>query len=73
MVGILGDKFSRRSVLLHGILIFILGSIMCAKAYKYFVLLLGRSMQGVGIAAPSILGFVVISDHYPYCSSIPTE
>ena len=64
-VGSLADRFGRRPVLLFGLGLFILGSILCVWAPYFFCILLGRCIQGIGIAAPSILSFLIIADHYP--------
>src|SRR5438477_9346445 len=51
-VGGLADRFGRRPVILVGITIFIIGSIFCLCATSYLLLLVGRFLQGVGVAAP---------------------
>ena len=63
--GALGDRFGRRPVLLWGIFIFIVGSFLCVVAPNFPVLLLGRLLQGVGIAGPSTLGYLVVIDECP--------
>jgi len=65
IVGNLGDKYGRKPVIIFGLTIFIFGSFLCVFANNYYILLLGRFLQGVGIAAPSVLSFSVISDLYP--------
>lgn len=62
--GSLGDRFNRRIVILYSLVIFILGSICCASAPHYSLLVLGRFLQGVGMAGPAVLGYVVIADAY---------
>lgn len=64
-VGTLADRYGRKQIILLGLLIFILGSLFCLLAPSYPILLIGRFLQGVGIAAPSILSFLLISDLYP--------
>jgi DHA1 family bicyclomycin/chloramphenicol resistance-like MFS transporter len=63
--GALGDRHSRRVVILSSLWVFILGSLLCVSAHDYIILVLGRLLQGMGMAAPSVLGFVVIADKYP--------
>ncbi len=63
-VGSLSDRYGRKSMILFGLGLFILGSIFCLWAVAYPMLLIGRFLQGVGIAAPSILSFLVIADAY---------
>ena len=43
---------------------FIAGSICCLYETSYLFLLLGRFLQGVGVAAPAILSFLIIADAY---------
>jgi DHA1 family bicyclomycin/chloramphenicol resistance-like MFS transporter len=43
---------------------FILGSVLCLWAPSYSFLLVGRFLQGLGIAAPAILSFLIIADAY---------
>ncbi len=64
-VGALADHYGRKPIILLGLLIFILGSILCVWGISYHFLLVGRFLQGVGIASPSILSFVIIADAYP--------
>ena len=65
VVGGLADRYGRKPILLLGILIFIIGSCLCLWAPSYPLLLIGRFLQGIGIAAPSILSFLIIADLYP--------
>ena len=63
-VGSLSDRYGRKRLLLVGLLSFIFGSILCLLAESYWFLILGRFLQGAGIAAPSILSFLIIADLY---------
>ncbi len=62
LAGALGDHFGRRRVILGGCLIFILGSILCVWAPHFSILIAGRILQGLGIAGPAVLAYVVIAD-----------
>ena len=64
-VGELADHYGRKPVILIGLLVFIAGSLFCLLVPFYGVLLVGRFMQGAGIAAPAILSFLIIADTYP--------
>ncbi len=64
LVGALGDHFGRRPVILSGCLIFIVGSACCVWAPNYGFLIAGRILQGLGIAGPAVLAYVVIADTY---------
>ncbi len=58
--GALGDKYNRRTILILGLCIFVLGSVLCVTAPNFILLVLGRALQGVGISAPAILSFPVL-------------
>jgi DHA1 family bicyclomycin/chloramphenicol resistance-like MFS transporter len=65
VVGSLADRLGRKKVILTGLIIFILGSLCCVFAHDYILLLVGRFFQGIGIAAPAILSFLIIADRFP--------
>jgi MFS transporter, DHA1 family, multidrug resistance protein len=64
MAGNFGDRYGHRLVILVSLLIFVIGSFLCCVATEFWHLLLGRGLQGMGIAAPSTLAYVIIADHY---------
>jgi len=63
-VGGLADRYGRKPIILLGLIIFIIGSSFCLWASSYQSLLLGRFLQGLGIAAPAVLCFLIIADSY---------
>ncbi len=63
-VGTLGDKYGRKPVILAGLGIFIVGSIFCVIATSYTQLLLGRFLQGMGVAGPAVLAYLIVADLY---------
>lgn len=65
IVGNLGDRYGRKNIIIIGLIIFIIGSFLCTVAPKYWILLLGRILQGLGIAGPAVLDFLIIADNYP--------
>jgi len=64
-IGGLADRYGRKPIILLGLMIFILGSALGLYPSSYYFLILGRFLQGVGIAAPAILSFLIIADSYP--------
>lgn len=64
-VGNMGDRYGRRPVILWGLTIFIIGSICCVWAQSFSLLVLGRFLQGIGMAGPAVLGYVVLADITP--------
>ena len=63
-VGSLADRYGRKPIILLGLGIFVVGSLLCVSAPVYSYLLVGRFLQGMGIAAPAILSFLIIADAY---------
>jgi DHA1 family bicyclomycin/chloramphenicol resistance-like MFS transporter len=64
-IGPLGDRFGRKPIMVIGLMIFIIATLMCLFAPSYPFLLVGRFLQGVGIAGPGALCFLIIADNYP--------
>lgn len=64
-LGDLSDRYGRKPIILLGLMIFIVGSVLCLWPPSYEFLLAGRFLQGVGVAAPAILSFLIIADSYP--------
>lgn len=46
--GILGDRFSKRAVITFGLIIFAIGSLVCAYSTSVEMLIFGRILQGAG-------------------------
>ena len=65
VVGGLSDHYGRKPMILIGLILFIIGCLCCLLETNYLFLLIGRFMQGLGIAAPAILSFLIIADSYP--------
>jgi DHA1 family bicyclomycin/chloramphenicol resistance-like MFS transporter len=64
-VGSLSDKYGRKPIILLGLIVFIIGSCLCSWGGLYNFVLLGRFLQGVGVAAPATLCYLIIADSYP--------
>jgi len=56
--GLLSDKIGRKKTILIGLLIFIVGSIICAIANNIYILLLGRFLQGSGAIGSVITAMI---------------
>lgn len=63
-VGGLADRYGRKPIIILGLIIFAMGSMLCLGTASYDIFLIGRFLQGVGIAAPAILSFLIIADAY---------
>lgn len=62
--GMLGDRYGTKQVILISIVIFIFGSLACVLADSFASIVMGRALQGLGMAAPASLGYVVIAQTY---------
>ncbi|MBK1972257.1 MFS transporter [Campylobacter sp. TTU_617] len=58
--GILSDKIGRKKTLLFGLIIFIIGSLICSFANDIYTMLFGRMLQGAG--AIGAVATAMISD-----------
>jgi len=63
--GPVSDQFGRRPPLLAGLVIFIVGSLVCAAATDTPQFLAGRVIQGVGACTGMVLGRAMVRDVYP--------
>ena len=63
--GKLADLYGRRSVLLVGIGIFLVGSVLCGLAWSMPSLIAFRLIQGLGAGAIQPVSITVIGDLYP--------
>ncbi|NQW01211.1 MAG: multidrug effflux MFS transporter [Rhodospirillales bacterium] len=62
--GPLSDALGRRSVILFGILIYIAGSMLCVFAADFPDMLIGRALQGIGVAGPRVTSIAIVRDKY---------
>ena len=65
MAGSLGDRFGRKTVMVTGMVVFCLGSVLCAVAPSVGYLIGGRAVMGVGAAASEPGTLSVIRHLYP--------
>jgi DHA1 family bicyclomycin/chloramphenicol resistance-like MFS transporter len=62
--GPLSDSFGRKPVVYVGFLLFIIASIICVTTQSFEMMLFGRVLQGVGLAAPRTMCIAMIRDSY---------
>ena len=62
--GPLSDRFGRRPALLGGIIIYLLGSLICAIAPSMSILIVGRIVQAAGGCAGIVVSRAIIRDLY---------
>jgi predicted MFS family arabinose efflux permease len=63
--GTLGDRFGRKRLFLVGLVLFLLGSLLCGFSPTLSWLLFGRVVQGVGAAALSTGSLSVLAAAFP--------
>ena len=56
--GMLSDKFGRKPLIIAGMLIFMIGSIICAMADSIEMMIVGRAIQGMGAVAAVLMATV---------------
>jgi DHA1 family bicyclomycin/chloramphenicol resistance-like MFS transporter len=62
--GRLSDRYGRKPVLMVGLAVFIAGSLIASLASDFMLLLAARTVQGLGAAAPRVIGMAVVRDLY---------
>lgn len=59
IVGNLGDKYGKKSVIKWGFTLFILGSVIGGVASSFSILLIARIIQGIGVAPAVVLSYLI--------------
>lgn len=62
--GPLSDATGRKRVLYTGILLFLVGSLICFFAQDINTLLIGRFIQGLGVSGPYVSAISIVRDKY---------
>jgi MFS transporter, DHA2 family, methylenomycin A resistance protein len=63
--GTLGDLYGRRRIFVFGIILFILGTLICALAPNAEILIFGRIVSGLGAAFEVPMSLVLLTLAYP--------
>jgi DHA1 family bicyclomycin/chloramphenicol resistance-like MFS transporter len=62
--GPLSDRLGRRPVLVAGLVLFLIGTLLCGAAWSLPVLIAGRVLQAFGACAGVVLGRAILLDVY---------
>ncbi|MGD9660719.1 MAG: MFS transporter, partial [Porticoccaceae bacterium] len=57
-LGMLSDKIGRKTVILGGMAVFLVGSLVAATADSIYGLIMGRALQGAGAIASTFLALL---------------
>ncbi|MDB6138488.1 MAG: Bcr/CflA family drug resistance efflux transporter [Verrucomicrobiaceae bacterium] len=64
IAGPLSDAMGRKPVLYAGIVLYLAGSVFCYFAKSFELLLIGRCLQGLGVAGPYVTAVSVVRDKF---------
>ena len=64
ILGPLSDSLGRKPIVYIGFSIFIIASFICVTTKSFEVMLFGRILQGVGLAAPRTMSIAMVRDSY---------
>lgn len=62
--GPLADRYGRRTIFFVGVALFLLGGFLAASAQTFEALIIGRLIQGVGVAGPRIVSQAMVRDRF---------
>jgi len=62
--GPLSDSYGRKWAIIFGLLVYLAGTIICATAASFPVLLAGRVLQGFGASIPGTVSIALVRDLY---------
>lgn len=62
--GALSDSWGRKRPIYVGMAVFVLGSLVTIFANSFWLLIVGRFLQGCGLASPRTVGMAIIRDRY---------
>jgi MFS family permease len=63
--GPLSESFGRRKIFLSGLGISIIGTLVTVSSVNFVTLMIGRTFEAIGMAAPMSLGRVILRDVIP--------
>ena len=64
LFGPLSDSFGRKPIVYTGFIVFGVASLICVFAHSMEVMIVGRILQGIGLAAPRTISISIVRDSY---------
>ncbi len=64
LFGPLSDAMGRKPVVYMGFGLFIIASFVCVSTTNFYIMILGRILQGIGLSAPRTIAIAIIRDLY---------
>jgi len=62
--GPLSDSFGRKPIVYIGFGVFVIATLICVTTNSFEIMILGRILQGVGLASPRTLSIAIVRDSY---------
>ena len=62
--GPISDSMGRKNPIYIGLVIYCIGSLISIAAWNFEIMLVGRFIQGIGVAGPKIVSMALIRDQY---------
>ncbi len=62
--GPLSDAIGRKPVIYYGLVLFLIGSLICVFAQTLSIMLLGRIVQGLGLSSPRSISTAMVRDKF---------
>ena len=62
--GTLADHFGRKRVVLAGLTVYVVFAVICAFSTTFEMLMIARTLQGVGAAATRVLAVSIVRDRF---------
>lgn len=66
LFGVLSDRFGRKIVLLSGVILFIIGSLLCNEATSILNFYIARLVQSIGAGSGAVISIAIVKDLFEH-------